>query len=206
MKKITSRVFTGLAAGALAIGTVAAMSAPAQAAADTYTPNGGPAVSFTGNSVSFTAIEAGQTLTCEQFDLHGTITNAGQSRLFGAEGGVLNQLVSSGCTNPIAGATTVDPTGTWGVTVDGPEVGSVSPATLTNVTAFVEAAGCEFNVAGEVSGDFDDVAQLFTPTDSTLVISDTPVGFLCFALGVEQGQSIAVDGTWSSTGLTISNP
>ncbi|MGH3349582.1 MAG: hypothetical protein ACRDPS_02870 [Nocardioides sp.] len=206
MKKITSRLFTGLAAGALAVGTVAAMSAPAQAAADTYTPNGGPDVAFIGNSVSFTAVEAGQTLTCEQFDLHGTVTNPGVSRAFGAEGGVLDELISSGCTNPTAGDTTVDPTGVWGVTVTGAEVGSVSPATLTDVTAFVEAAGCSFNVAGEVSGDFDDAIGLFTPTGSTLIIADDPVGFLCSTLGVAQGQSITVDGTWSSTGLTISNP
>lgn len=205
MKKITSRVFTGLAAGALAVGTVAAMSAPAQAAAADYTPIGG-AVSFIGNSVSFTAVEAEQTLTCEQFDLHGSVTDSGVSRPFGAQGGVLDDLVSSGCTNPIAGNTTVTPTNTWGVKVDGPEVGSVSPATLTNVTAFVSAAGCSFNVAGEVSGDFDDAAQLFTPTGSTLVIADNPSGFLCFALGVAQGQSITVGGDWSSTGLTITNP
>ena len=60
MKKITTRLFTGLAAGALAVGTVAAMSAPAQAAADTYTPNGGPDVTFIGNDVSYTAVQAGQ--------------------------------------------------------------------------------------------------------------------------------------------------
>lgn len=206
MKKITSRVFTGLAAGALAAATVAAMSAPAQAAAADYTPTGPDPLVFTGDNVSFTAVEADQTLTCEQFDLTGSITNPGVSRGFGEEAGTLDELVSSGCTNPIAGDTTVDPTGTWGVRVDGPEVGSVSPATLTNVTAFVEAAGCSFNVAGEVSGDFDDVAQLFTPTGSTLVISDDPVGFVCALLGVAQGQAITVDGSWVSNGLTITNP
>ena len=206
MKKITNRLFTGLAAGALAVGTVAAMSAPAQAAAGTYTPEGPNPVIFTGGNVSFTAVEAGQTLTCETFDLTGTITDPGVSRAFGAEGGSLTDLVSENCTNEIAGPTTVDPTGTWGLTVTSDEVGSVSPAALTDVTAYVEAAGCSFNVAGDVSGDFDDVAQQFTPTASTLIIADDPSGFLCPALGVAQGQSIAVDGSWASNGLTIANP
>ncbi|MBC7278753.1 hypothetical protein [Nocardioides sp.] len=206
MKKITSRVLTGLAAGALAVGTVAAMSAPAQAAAAGYTPHGTNPLTFIGNNVSFTAVEANQTLNCEQFDLTGNIINPGQTREFGEAAGTLPELASSGCTNDIAGATTVEPTGTWGVKVDGPESGSVSPATLTTVTAFVEAAGCSFNVAGEVSGTFDDAAQLFTPTSSTLVISDNPVGFICPILGVAQGQSITVDGTWAANGLTITNP
>ncbi|WP_406034770.1 hypothetical protein OG801_07075 [Nocardioides sp. NBC_00163] len=206
MKKITSRVLTGLAAGALAVGTVAAMSAPAQAAAAGYTPNGTNPITFVGNNVSFTAVEADQTLTCEQFDLTGNIIDPGQTREFGEAAGTLPNLASGGCTNPIAGDTTVDPTGTWGVRVDGAEVGSVSPATLTSVTAFVEAAGCSFNVAGEVSGTFNDSTQVFTPTGSTLTISDNPVGFICPILGVGQGQSISVAGTWTANGLTITNP
>lgn len=206
MKKLTSRVLTGLAAGALASATVAAMSAPAQAAADTYTPEGGPDVAFIGSGVSFTAVEAGQTLNCDQFDLAGTITDPGVSRSFGAEGGKLNNLTSSGCTNPVAGDTTVDPTGEWGLTITGAESGSVSPAALTNVTAFVEAAGCSFNVAGEVQGDFDDSTGDFIPTGSTLAISDDPSGFLCSVLGLAQGQAVTVDGSWNASGLTITNP
>ncbi|GGU39062.1 hypothetical protein [Nocardioides albus] len=206
MKKITSRVLTGLAAGALATATVAAMSSPAQAALDGYTPTGPDPVVFTGNNVSFTADEAAQTLTCTQFDLIGSITNPGVNRPFGTEAGELDQLDSSGCTNPTAGDTTVDPTGIWHVQIDDAEIGSVSPATLTDVTAFVSAAGCSFNVAGEVSGTFNDSTQVFTPTGSTLVIADNPVGFICPILGVAQGQSISVAGTWTANGLTITNP
>lgn len=206
MKNFTSRVFTGLAAGALAVGTVAAMSAPAQAAAADYTPVGGPGVTFTGSDVSFTAVEADQTLTCEQFDLTGTITNPGVSRAFGTEAGSLTDLVSSGCTNPTAGDTTVDPTGTWGVTITGAESGSASPAKLTNVTAFVEAAGCSFNVAGEVTGTYNDSTGDFVPSGSTLIIADDPSGFLCPILGLAQGQDITVAGSWNAAGLTITNP
>jgi ABC-type transport system substrate-binding protein len=206
MKMITSRVFTGLAAGALAVGTVAAMSAPAQAAAADYTPTGPDPVVFVGSNVSFTADEANQTLTCDVFDLEGSISDSGTSRAFGASAGTLDDLESSGCTNPIAGDTTVQPTGAWCVRVDGAEVGSVSPATLTSVTAYVSAAGCSFNVAGEVGGTFNDSTQVFTPTGSTLVIADNPVGFICAILGVAQGQSISVAGTWTANGLTITNP
>ena len=205
MKNLTSRMFTGLAAGAFATATVMAMSAPAQAAG-TYTPNGGPGVTFVGHNVAFTADDAGQTLSCDQFDLAGTIIDPGVSRAFGAGGGSLDDLVSSGCTNPIAGATTVTPTGTWGVTITGDEAGSVSPAELTNVAASVDAGGCSFDVAGEVTGSFDDASGVFTPTGSTVVIANDPSGFTCGLLGVAKGQSISVSGTWTGTGLTISNP
>jgi len=206
MKKITTRVFTGLAAGALAVGTVAAMSAPAQAAAADYTPTGPNPVTFVGNNVAFTADDAGQTLTCEVFNLTGSITDSGTSRAFGTSAGTLDDLESSGCTNPIAGDTTVQPTGAWDVAITGAEVGSVSPAALRNVTAFVSAADCDFNVAGGVTGTFDDSTGVFTPTGSSLVISDDPVGFICSILGLAQGQSISVDGSWTAAGLTITNP
>lgn len=206
MKNLFSRVFTGLAAGALATATVAAMSSPAQAAQDGYTPTGPDPIVFTGNNVSFTADEAGQTLTCTKFDLIGSITNPGVNRPFGAEAGVLDDLDSDGCTNPTAGPTTVDPTGIWRVRITEPEVGSVSSAELYDVTAFVSAAGCSFNVGGEVSGTFNDSTQVFAPTGSTLVITDTPVGFICPILGVAQGHHISVAGTWVANGLTITNP
>jgi hypothetical protein len=211
MKKTNSRLVTGLVAGVGAVATVLAMSSPAHAATD-YTPNGGPEVEFKGSNVSFTAVQAGQTLTCPQFDLHGDVTGPGVSRAFGDGAGVLDDLTASGCTNPLAGATTVDPTGTWGVAVTGAESGTVSPATLTSVTAYVEAAGCSFNVAGEVDGTFDDATQVFTPTSSRVKIDDVPQGFLCPILGVAQGQDIEIDGSWTnvppsgSTNLTITNP
>ncbi|KRF19046.1 hypothetical protein ASG90_03970 [Nocardioides sp. Soil797] len=211
--KIRNRsIAGGLAAGALAVTSVMAMSTSAQAAADDYTPNGGPEAAFIGSNVSFTATEAGQTLTCTQFDLSGTVTDPGTSRAFGDEAGSLGDLQSSGCTNPVAGATTVDPIGVWGVTITGAEVGSVSPAQLTDVNAFVEAAGCSFNVGGTVNGEYDDSTGVFTPGGSGLTISDVPVGFLCSILGVAQGQSIEVNGTWQnvppagSTAMTITNP
>lgn len=206
MKKITSRVLTGLAAGALAVGTVAAMSAPAQAAADGYTPTGPDSVVFTGNNVSFTDVEADQTLTCETFDLVGHIIDPGVNRPFGELAGELDDLNSDDCTNEIVGSTTVDPTGVWGLTIDAAETSSGSPATLTTVTAFVSAAGCSFNVGGEVTGTFDDSTQVFTPTGSSVVITDTPAGFLCPILGVAQGDQISVAGTWVGNGLTITNP
>lgn len=206
MKKLTSRVLTGLAAGALASATVAAMSAPAQAAADTYTPTGPDPVVFVGNDVAFTADEAGQTLTCETFDLSGSISNSGTSRAFGESAGTLPDLTSDNCTNPIAGDTVVEPTGTWDVAITGAEVGSVSPAVLRDVTASVSAASCDFNVAGTVTGDFDDSTGVFAPTGSTLVISDDPQGFICTLLGIAKGQSISVTGSWTAQGMTITNP
>lgn len=90
--------------------------------------------------------------------------------------------------------------------ITGPETGSVSPASFTDVALFVQVADCAFNVAGEVSGVFDDTTGVFTPTGSSLVITDTPTGFICPIIGVEQGHAVSMSGSWTITGLTITNP
>lgn len=206
MKKFTSRVLAGIAAGALVIATVAAMSQPAQAAADTYTPHGGPVVDLTGDYVDFTFVESGYTFICEQFGMSGTIPDAGASRPFGATATTWDQIAHGGCTNPIVGDSTFDPIGTWQFVITGAEVGSVSPAAFTNVALFVQAGDCSFNIAGDVSGDFDDATGVFTPTGSSLIITDTPSGFICPILGVDQGQTVSTSGPWIIARLTITNP
>jgi hypothetical protein len=206
MKNLISRLLTGLAAGALAIATVIAASAPAQAAADTYTPHGGPIVAAIGDNIAITFIEPGQTFTCEQFDLSGALGQPDSSRPFGAVAATWDQLAHSGCTNAIWGRTTFAPTSIWGFSITGPEVGSISPAAFTNIGVHIVMGGCSFNVTGEVSGGFDDTTGVFTPTGSTLMIADDPVGFLCPISGFAQDQSISVSGTWTITGLTITNP
>ncbi|MDF1705604.1 MAG: hypothetical protein P1U38_12600 [Aeromicrobium sp.] len=200
MKLFNKRKTSGLVAAAAIVLTTLAMGSPAHAAT-TYTPSGGPGANFVGNSVSFTATAAGQTLTCSTFNLAGTIVSPGASRAIGANGGNLGSLTSSGCTNPIAGSTTVTPTGTWGVTITGDEVGSVSPARLTNVVATVSAAGCTFNVGGVVNGSFNDSTQVFTPVSgaSGLTITSNPSGFLCPILGLAKNQTIEVGGSWTNT-------
>jgi len=200
MKLFSKRSASGMIAAAAVVMTTLAMAGPANAAT-TYTPSGGPSANFVGNNVSFTATAAGQTLTCSTFNLAGSIVNPGTSRAIGANGGTLTTLTSSGCTNPIAGSTTVTPSGTWGVTITGDEVGTVSPARLTSVAATVSAAGCTFNVGGVVNGTFNDATQRFTPNSgaSGLTITSTPVGFICPILGVAPGQTIEVGGTWTNT-------
>lgn len=213
-----NKIIGSVIAGISATAAVVAMSSPA-AAATTYTPGGGADLNFVGDTVSFKAIEADQTLTCEQFDLKGSpegqppggVLNPGVSRAYGEIAGTLPELASSGCTNPIAGATTVDPTGEWDFAITGDEQADGWPATLGNVTAFVSAAGCSFNVAGEVDGKFTTADQTFVPQDdpSELFIADDPVGFLCPILGVAQGQAIDVSGSWTNTAtppVTVANP
>lgn len=210
-----NKLATGLVATSAVGAAVLAMSGPAHALATNYTPtssNSGAAVTFTGTNVSFTDIPASQTLTCTTFNLTGTVTNNGVSRLMGAEAGSLGSLTSSGCTNPIAGATTVTPTGTWKVKITGDEVSGVSPATLYDVNADVTAAGCTFDVAGSVDGTFNETNQRFTPTayatdpNIELEISSTPVGSTCLLLDVQLGDPIDVGGYWTTSGLTITNP
>jgi hypothetical protein len=222
MKKFPHRLATGAMATAAAATTVLAMSTTAAQAATTYTPSGGPGAKFVGTGVSFTAQPSGQTLTCTTFDLSGTITSPGSSRAYGAEGGSLGTLTSSGCTNPIAGATTVTPIGTWKVTITGDESSSgVWPARIYNVRANVVAADCAFEAGdadnaagGYVDGSFDEVSQRFTPsaTSAGLEVATDPVGAICPILDIYKGDPIEVGGYWTntppsgSTALAIANP
>jgi len=219
-------VATGLLAAAAASTAILATTVPAHAAGTTYTPTKTPgavgagqnvAVGFVGTGVSFTDIEAGQTLTCSTFNLDGTVTDNGVSRAFGAEAGKLGTLTSSGCTNPIAGATDVIPSGTWKVKVTGALSGSVSNATLYDINANIKAAGCKFDVGGSVAGKFDNSTQKFTPNTgaSGLTITTTPMGGpgygtpnggTCATLDVQLGDTISVGGYWTTSGLTIANP
>ncbi|GAA1743410.1 hypothetical protein [Aeromicrobium alkaliterrae] len=213
MKLFSKRTSSGLLAAAAAVVTTMALAAPAHAAT-TYTPDAGAGdkVNFVGSSVSFRAVQANQTLTCSTFNLAGDVVSPSTSRAYGANGGTLGSLTSSGCTNPIAGNTTVTPTGVWGVTVTGDATGTTWPAKLTSVGATVSAAGCTFNVGGDLAGTFNTATQLFTPGASTIKITSTPSGFLCPILGVAAGQDITVSGSWTNTPpagsgpLTITNP
>lgn len=208
MHRLTARLVATTATAA----AVLAMTATGAQAATTFTPTGGPNVTFTGSNVSFKDIPANQTLTCTQFDLAGAIVDSGVSRAYGANAGSLTNLTSSGCTNPIAGDTTVTPIGTWGVTITGDAplaTPSEWPAKLTTVTAEVSAAECSFEVAGTVLGTFDDATQVFNPVSgpSGLTISTPPVGAICPFLGVEQDDEIEVNGFWTaSPAVDISNP
>lgn len=187
----TKKLSMGLAAGAMAAATAVAVASPAHAA---VVP-----VNFEGADITFTAVQANQQLECDQFDLAGDYDDV-------ADAGVLDDLTSSGCTNAIAGSTTVDPNGAWDFAPGTNIGGTVWNASLTNVTAFVSAAGCSFNVAGGVTGEFDTATQSFEATGSTVKISSAPVGFLCPILGVANGQDIDIDGSWTNTGTAITLP
>lgn len=185
------KVLATAAAGVGAAATVMAMSAPANAATQP--------VNFEGNGIDFTAVQANQTLSCPEFDLAGTFDDVPNT-------GVLNNLTASGCTNPIAGPTSVTPNGTWNFAAGSNISGSVWNADITNITATVSAAGCVFNVAGSVDGEFDTSNQTFEVTTSNVQISNTPSGFLCPILGVAEGQDIAIDGSWTNTATPIVLP
>lgn len=191
MKLMNRKISMGLAGGAMVVAAGLAGAAPAQAA----TVN----VDFQGNGITFTAVQANQQLSCPEFDLAGEFDDVTNT-------GVLDDLTASGCTNPIAGSTTVTPNGEWDFAAGSNVSGTVYNAEITNVTAFVSAAGCSFNVAGEVDGTFDTSNQTFSVTNSDVVIADTPSGFLCPILGLAQGQDVEIDGSWTNTGGTITLP
>jgi hypothetical protein len=81
--------------------------------------SGGPTLDAVGSSVAFTDPAAGQTLTCTTFDLSGGPITTGPIST-PAVIADMSSVTSSGCTNPIVGATTVDPTSTWHYRVDSP--------------------------------------------------------------------------------------
>lgn len=205
MKNLIGRRLAGLAITVLTITTIVAMATPAQAVIETYTPHG-EFVSAVSTDFSITDDEAAQTFTCEQFDMSGSIPTTGVSRPFGTIAATWDQLDYSGCVNPIFGDTTLDTTGAWGFAITGPEVHSTSPAALTDVSFLLTAAGCSFNIVGDVSGTFDDSTGVFSPSASTLTIADGPAGFICPLLGFMKDDHISITGTWRISGLTISNP
>ena len=205
MRDLTSRVLTSLVAGAVGVVTVVA-SPPAQAAATTFTPSGGPDITFTGNNVTLTIDEANQALTCNQFEMALPLEDPGVSRSFRDRVGVAYPIETSDCTNPAAGETWVEPVGGWGLWVADAEVGSVSPVYLHFVFLAVETGGCYLNIMGTVGGDFNDATGRLVPTDSTLVIQSEPSGTTCADLGFTQGQPVSVNGAWTSSGLSITNP
>jgi hypothetical protein len=217
--KNTHRLAARLVAVSSAAAAVVCIAATgASAVIPSYTPTrtgGAGNVTFTGTAVSFKDIPANQTLTCTVFNLTGPIINNGVSRAPGANAGSLTTLTSSGCTNPIAGATTVTPIGTWGVAIDDQgTAANLWKARLTNVTVNVVAAGCQFQASGTAKGIFNDNttgtgAQVFDPDagPSGLKISTTPVGAICPLIGVELGDDIEVNGTWkASPNLDIATP
>lgn len=206
MKDLISRALTGLAAGALAITTVVVVSAPAQAAATTYTPSGGPDITFIGNNVTLTIDEADQTVTCNEFKMALPIEEPGVSRSFRDRIGVAHPIDISGCSNPSAGETWVEPVSGWGLWVAGAEVDSVSPVYLHFVFVAVETGGCYLNILGSLFGDFNDATGQLTPTDSTLIIQSEPSGTTCADLGFAQGQTVSIGGKWITSGLSITNP
>lgn len=206
MKKFTKGMF---ASAALAVAVVGGTAVAAQAAT-TYTPTGST-LNFVGSSVSFRDIEADQPLSCSTFNLAGSVVNSGVSRAYGANGGSLSTITSSGCTNPLAGATTVAPTGTWGVTVTGDKVGNVVPARLTSVAANLSAANCKFSIGGVVNGKFDTSTQKFTPNSgaSGLTITNIPAPSagstqaMCTTLDLVVGDTISVGGSWTNSGAAL---
>lgn len=227
MNKRIARLTGGLVATAAAGAAVISMTTTAAQAATTYTPSGGPSANFVGTGVTFTAQPSGQTLTCSTFNLSGSITSPGTSRAYSAQAGSLGTLTSSGCTNPIAGATTVTPVGTWKVAITGDQTSAgVWPAKLYDVKAYVSAANCNFYAGGAndttgtgtgtgvVTGSFNTTTQRFTPspTSTGLVISTPPVGSICPILDIYEDDQVQVGGYWTntppsgSTALAIANP
>lgn len=188
---------------------------PAQAAT-TYTPSGGPSVSFVGTNIPFTDVEAGQTFTCSSVIMAGSLVSSGVSRAYGNVAITLSTLSSSGCSNPICGAAALTPVSTWTFAITGDKTGTSWPARIDNVTVQLTCGGCAFKMTGRIVGTFDTATQRFTPQSggAGFIVSSSPApsGSMCVTLDIQAGDQITVGGVFvrspspGSVGVTISNP
>ncbi len=185
------KLLIGLAAAVVVAVSALSATSPAQAA---IVP-----IDLEGGGITWTIVQADQEFFCPTFDLAGDFDDVDNV-------GALDDVTFTDCTNPWWGDTDVTSTGTWDFAAGSNVSGSVWAADITNITANIVAAGCDFDVAGSVTGEFDSSTQSFVVTSSNVVISNTPSGFLCPVLGVAQGQDIEFDGSWTNTGTTITLP
>jgi hypothetical protein len=173
----------------------------------TSTPSGGPDVDFIGSGISFNDAAAGQIVGCSQFEMAGSVTNPGVSRIYGQVTAKLDTFTVSGCTPG-----TVSSIGPWTFAITGDPTGASWPAELADVAASITLTGCTFNIGGTVTGTFDTGLQTFTPSNGSLLITNVPSGIFCPLLGVAAGDPITVSGSWTnsppagSTPLTFTNP
>ncbi|NHA00497.1 hypothetical protein G5V59_11920 [Nocardioides sp. W3-2-3] len=164
-------------------------------AGTTYTPAGGPSVRLVGTSISITDVPAGQTITCNQFDIAGTVESPGSVRTFGSAAVDLGALTYFRCTNPVMGPmpVTVDPA--WSLDITGPATGTTWPAVVNHVNMRLAMANCDLRLAGTMPGVFDTATQRFTPTyaASTLVLTSV-VGSMCVTLDWQVGDQMSFGG------------
>ncbi len=220
---IVTRLTRAVGALGIAFATLVVASTPAHAATH-YTPDAGAGdrINFVGTSVMFRVTSTGQPIDCDylagsKFDIAGSVFDPGTTRSFGTKTASVSSLTATNCINWLLGATAITPQTNWTLAITGPEVADVSPATLSNIDAYVNMANCKFYVTGSISGSFNEATQQFTPSSSSLTIASgnrAPVGGLCTFIGVAAGGSMTADsGTyWTNTppagsaAITITNP
>lgn len=201
---------SGLVVALVAAALVLSMPGPARAAT-TYTPTGG-VLSFVGSGLSFTDIEAAQTVSCASLSLFGSVSSSGASRAYGADAGTASPSGSGICSQSLCGTVTTTPLGTWTLAVTGDRTATTWPARLKNVKLGVSCAGCTFRLTGVVNGRFDTMTQRLVPVwgPSGLVVDAIvpPSGAMCVTLDIQPGDTIAVGGSWTSstTPLALANP
>lgn len=192
-------------------------------AATTYTPTGGPAVSFVASvkrsstqppsaGAYLELIESAQWIDCKGFSLGGSVASPGISRAYGSNAASLGALTTTGCTNGIMGPTTFTALTTPGFAITGDRTaGGQWPARINNVRWAVHWANCDFYISGFINGKLDPVTGVFTPLGNPrppgegvavgLMISDTPApptGSMCVTVDVQAGDTVGLTGTFAN--------
>ncbi|WP_408898328.1 hypothetical protein ACJ5H2_04260 [Nocardioides sp. R1-1] len=226
MTRRLTRLATSLGASAVSAVVVITMTTTAAQAGTTFTPSGGPNLTFVGSydrpgdapdagivpGFLLTDIDIGQSFNCSSVSVAGPVVNSGASRAYHANVAQLSGQ-AAGCTNPFYGATTVTFLGTWGVTITGDPANGQWPAKLTNVKAKLSAVNCDIYIEGYVVGRFDTTTQVFAPAGNPvaggatssaptgLTIASTPApptGSMCATLDFQAGDTIAITGTFTN--------
>lgn len=161
----------------------------------TYTPSGGPHLDLVGTNVAIW-FEAGQAISCTDFDPSGTLINPGTARSLGAPAGSIVSLASA-CTTD-TGASVTFTSGTWSFEVTGLATGSAWPARFTGVELDWNVGGCQVDMSGDLGGVFDTATQRFMPTSSTIVPTAV-TGAGCAALGISPGDTTEFGGYLTNT-------
>lgn len=204
------RAFRLIATTALALGLVATATVEARAGT-TYTPAGGPSVRLVGTMISITDVPAGQTITCQQFDIAGLVQSPGATRAFGEAAVDLGALTYKLCTNPIMGWMYVTADPAWALDITGPASGTSWPARLSHVNIALDMANCSLRLAGSLPGTFDTATQRFSPTPgASAVVITSVIGPMCVTLDWQVGDQMSFGGYFAnvpptgSTALSLS--
>jgi hypothetical protein len=199
------------AVAGVGIAATALMPIAANAAGTTYTVSSGGTIKAaqSGNLVFVdTTSTSKPKLTCTKMTGSGTAKNGKHKfvpkTFTSATGldpaGTLTKQSLTGCTNPIAGKTTITPSKSWSLGISS-KISSHGTVTggngyLYNVTAKVTTVGhiCDFSSKGVVYGTYTNKTGVFSGTKRAGLVVSNVTGPSCSLVGIANGDKAYLSG------------